>query len=103
MKLTHREGLDRIVERLKNMSIPWETIETNVELGPRHHLLTECDVIAIKGNRLAIFEYKSGCGHCEKAYNQLDIQYAYFHKLHYRVSTFYVHENDIYERIWRKE
>jgi len=100
MKSTHNEGLERIIDRLKNRStINWDKILKEYPIGSHTKLLTEIDVIAIKGNRVAIFEYKCGKNHRDKAMHQLDIQKQYLEKLHYKVAKFYVHENDIYEWI----
>lgn len=92
-KSKHQKGIDTIVNRLINSSIPYCAIANNLEYGQSHSkTLGEMDVFAFYKNNYLIFEFKS---HDDKklrhkAKNQLKRSKKYFNYLG-KVRTFYAY------------
>lgn len=97
--IKHQKGIEAIVSRLEtNSKTRWDGIEPRYVYG-LHDEIGEIDVLAGKGDRFFIFEYK--CRDSEHARYKAEDQLArakwWLEMQGYRVTPFYVHDNMIYE------
>ena len=102
--LEHRIGVSKIQYRLEHSTMHYDYVLANIDYGEHAHgqFLGEMDVLAVKGNDLFIFEYKSR--HCKKnrykAKRQLKRAKDFYNDSFDKIVTFYVADKIKYEHIY---
>lgn len=90
-----RNKHDNLITKMRNRlvagGVEYDSIRRNIEYGPMGVRIGEMDLVAIKGNRMLIFEMKSNYSEnaYEKGKEQLKRSREFFGK-HYDVYSFFI-------------